>query len=111
MTDSTKTETSKAKRTTKPAASTAKAAEPVKKVAAVAKAPAKPAAKAAAPAKPSTAKKAPAKATGVNADLRQKMLVDTAYYISQQRHNPQGELNDWLFAEALVDGLIAELGK
>lgn len=112
------TETAKPKRTTKtPSTAATKAAAPAKKVAEkVTTAAAKPEVKAEAkPVKAAAPKKAaPAKAATksvVDADLRQKMLVDTAYYVSQHRHNPQGELNDWLFAEALVDGLIAGLKK
>lgn len=68
--------------------------------AAAAPATTKSAAKATAPRTGSLAKKAPA-----DADLRQRLIIETAYYLSEKRRSHCTEHDDWLFAEALVDSL------
>ncbi|GEM_PF-6584911 len=74
---------------------------------------AKPAAKPAAKAAPAAAKAAtgaarPGKAAA-SPELRQQLVIETAYYLSEKRRGHCSEQDDWLFAETLVDSLAKAL--
>ena len=45
------------------------------------------------------------KKASADADLRQRLIIETAYYLSEKRRSHCTEHDDWLFAEALVDSL------
>ena len=65
--------------------------------------------------RPKTMKK-PAKAklisTGITPDQRSHMIAEAAYYRAEQRgFNPEGQVDDWLEAEAKIDEMIKEFNK
>lgn len=50
------------------------------------------------------------KAVTIDPELRQKLITETAHFLSQKRCHGGGHLDDWLHAEQLVDRLSASLG-
>ncbi len=64
------------------------------------------------PAKAATAKTSaktlaskPKKAKALDAGLRHQLINETAHFIAEKRSCGASELDDWLFAERLVDGV------
>jgi hypothetical protein len=66
-------------------------------------------------ARPKTAKKtAKAKliSTGITPDQRSHMIAEAAYYRAEQRgFTPEGQVDDWLEAETMVDEMINQASK
>lgn len=50
---------------------------------------------------PKTSK--PKKAKPLDAELRHKLITETAHFLSEKRCCGASEIDDWLFAEQLVD--------
>ncbi|NWG86632.1 MAG: hypothetical protein HXY26_03820 [Hydrogenophilaceae bacterium] len=61
-------------------------------------------------AKATTASK-PKKAKALDADLRHKLITETAHFLSEKRCCGASEMDDWLFAEQLVDGVSGAISK
>ncbi|TCS72433.1 hypothetical protein EDC61_10587 [Sulfuritortus calidifontis] len=59
--------------------------------------------------KPAAAKRTTAgtarKTKPLDADLRHKLITETAHFLSEKRRSGASELDDWLFAEKLVEGV------
>ncbi len=51
----------------------------------------------------------PKKAKSLDPELRHKLITETAHFLSEKRRCGASELDDWLFAEQLVDGVNAAL--
>ena len=47
----------------------------------------------------------PVKIKALDASLRHKLITETAHYLSEKRCGGANEMDDWLFAEKLVDGV------
>jgi hypothetical protein len=46
---------------------------------------------------------------GITAEDRWKMISEMAYYRAQQRgFGPEGQMEDWLEAESVIDSMLAE---
>lgn len=51
----------------------------------------------------------PKKAKGIDTDLRHKLINETAHFLAEKRCCGASEMDDWLFAEQLVDGVSGAL--
>lgn len=51
----------------------------------------------------------PKKAKSLDADLRHQLITETAHFLSEKRCYGASEIDDWLFAEKLVDGVSGAL--
>lgn len=51
----------------------------------------------------------PVKIKALDAGLRHKLITETAHYLSEKRCCGGSEMDDWLFAEKLVDGMSKAL--
>ena len=50
--------------------------------------------------------------TGINPDDRAQMIAELAYYRAQERgFGPDGQLDDWLEAESVVDTMLSEAAQ
>ena len=47
----------------------------------------------------------PKKAKGLDAGLRHQLINETAHFLAEKRCCGASEMDDWLFAERLVDGV------
>jgi len=46
--------------------------------------------------------------TGITPDQRSQMIAEAAYYRAEQRgFNPDGQVDDWLQAEVMVDEILS----
>lgn len=46
--------------------------------------------------------------TGISPDERSQMIAEAAYYRAEQRgFNPEGQVEDWLQAEAMIDEMLS----
>ena len=91
----------------KPTAKTAAAAKPKKT--AKAEPAAKPAKAANAKTSAKTIASKPRKAKALDTELRHRLINETAHFLAEKRNCGASEMDDWLFAERLVDGVSGAL--
>lgn len=54
----------------------------------------------------------PSPVTGVSGEERRQLIAEAAYFRAEQRRfTPGYELEDWLSAEAEVDGKLGKIGR